>query len=73
MRLPAVRESVAGARTSREGSAARLRNAELLSGDVRLMEVEENLMTKLERLIEFCVRYYGGDNYEMCDNSNLRE
>jgi hypothetical protein len=37
------------------------------------MEVEENLMTKLERLIEFCVRYYGGDNYEMCDNSNLRE
>ena len=26
-----------------------------------------DVMTNLERLTEFCVRYYGGDNYEMCD------
>jgi len=32
-----------------------------------------DVMTNLERLTEFCVRYYGGDNYEMCDNSNLME
>jgi hypothetical protein len=38
-------------------------------GCVRYHEV----MTNLERLTEFCVRYYGGDNYEMCDNSNLME
>jgi hypothetical protein len=32
-----------------------------------------DVMTNLERITEFCVRYYGGDNYEMCDNSNLME
>jgi len=32
-----------------------------------------DVMTNLERLTEFCVRYYGGDNYEMCDNSNLMQ
>lgn len=32
-----------------------------------------DVMTNLERLTEFCVRYYGGDNYEMCDNSNLMD
>ena len=45
----------------------------LCRGDVRLLEIEENGMTNLERLIEFRVRYYGGDKYEMCDNSNLME
>jgi hypothetical protein len=32
-----------------------------------------DVMTNLQRLTEFCVRYYGGDNYEMCDNSNLMD
>jgi len=32
-----------------------------------------DVMTNLQRLTEFCVRYYGGENYEMCDNSNLME
>ena len=32
-----------------------------------------DVMTNLERLTGFCVRYYGGDNYEMCDNSNLMD
>jgi hypothetical protein len=30
-------------------------------------------MTSLERLTEFYVRYFGGGNYEMCDNSNLMD
>jgi len=32
-----------------------------------------DVMTRVDRLTEFCVRYYGGDNYEMCDNSNLMD
>jgi hypothetical protein len=32
-----------------------------------------DVMTNLQRLTEFCVRYYGGDNYQMCDNSNLMD
>jgi hypothetical protein len=32
-----------------------------------------DVMTNLQRLTEFCVRYHGGENYEMCDNSNLME
>jgi hypothetical protein len=32
-----------------------------------------DVMTNLERVTEFCVRYYSGGNYEMCDNSNLME
>src|SRR5215472_6228430 len=32
-----------------------------------------DVMTSLERLTEFCVRYFGHDNYEMCDNSNLMD
>jgi hypothetical protein len=32
-----------------------------------------DVMTNLQRLTEFCVRYYGGENYQMCDNSNLME
>ena len=32
-----------------------------------------DVLTNLPRLSEFCVRYYGGDNYIMCDNNNLME
>lgn len=32
-----------------------------------------DVMTNVQRLTEFCVRYYGGDNYQMCDNSNLMD
>jgi hypothetical protein len=30
-------------------------------------------MTNLQRVTEFCVRYFGGENYDMCDNSNLMD
>jgi len=32
-----------------------------------------DVMTNLPRITEFCVRYYGGDSYIMCDNNNLME
>jgi hypothetical protein len=32
-----------------------------------------DVMTNQPRLSEFCVRYYGGDSYIMCDNNNLME
>ena len=32
-----------------------------------------DVMTNLPRLSEFCVRYYGGDNYIMCEANNLME
>jgi hypothetical protein len=32
-----------------------------------------DVMTNLQRVTEFCVRYWGGENYQMCDNSNLME
>jgi hypothetical protein len=32
-----------------------------------------DVMTNLERVTEFCVRSHGGDNYQMCNNSNLME
>jgi hypothetical protein len=32
-----------------------------------------DVMTDQVRLTEFCVRYYGADNYIVCDNANLME
>lgn len=32
-----------------------------------------DVMTNLQRVTEFCVRYFGGENYDMCDNSNLMD
>jgi hypothetical protein len=32
-----------------------------------------DVMTDRVRLTEFCVRYFGADNYTMCDNANLME
>jgi hypothetical protein len=32
-----------------------------------------DVMTDRVRLTEFCVRYYGADNYIVCDNGNLME